>query len=224
MATRPLGADGARRLLVAGATGLVGSHLVRDALEDRSVGVVHALVRRPLNLAHPRLAVHVVDFAKLPALPEADEVYLALGTTIRQAGSEAAFRAVDFEANVAVARAALSAGASRVGLVSAMGADARARVFYSRVKGETEDAIAALAPGTLVIARPSLLAGERSALGQPPRFGERVGLAIGRLAGWALPADYRPVEARRVARALLVTVPTAAGRVVLRSGELQRFA
>ena len=224
MASRPVDGGGARRILVAGATGLVGSGLLRDALADATVAEVHALTRRPLALAHPRLAVHVVDFAALPKLPATDEVYLALGTTIKQAGSEGAFRAVDLEANLAVARAAQAAGAQRFGLVSAMGADPRSKVFYSRVKGETEDALAALAPRALVIARPSLLAGERTALGQPARPGERLGLALGRLVGWALPMDYRPVDARRVARALLASVPTATGRVVLPSGEIQRFA
>lgn len=224
MAARPLGDTVPRRIVIAGASGLVGSCILRDALADDMVAAVHALARRSLATEHPKLSVHVVDFAKLPPLPAADEVYLALGTTIRQAGSEAAFRAVDLDANVAVARAAQAAGAQRFGLVSAMGADARSRVFYSRVKGETEDAVAALAPRALVIARPSLLAGERAALGQPSRLGERVGLALGQLVGWALPMDYRPVDARRVARALLASVPAADGRVVLTSGEIQRFA
>lgn len=212
-----------RRLVVAGATGLVGSQLVRDALDDPSVATVHALTRRALELRHEKLEIRIVDFTAIPPLPPVDEAYLALGTTIRQAGSEAAFRAVDFDANLAVAKAALLAGAPRLGLVSSMGADARSRVFYSRVKGELEDALARLAPGTLVIARPSLLLGDRTALGQPSRAGEEIGNRIGRLVGRILPANYRPVEARRVARALLATVPVVSGRKVLLSGEIQRF-
>lgn len=202
----------------------MGSCILRGALADDTVAAVHALSRRPLDVAHPKLAVNVVDFRALPAMPEVDEVYLALGTTIAQAGSEAAFRAVDLDATLAVARAGQAAGAHRLGLVSAMGADPRSRVFYSRVKGETEEALASLLPRTLVIARPSLLAGDRKALGQPPRLGESVGIGLGRLAGWALPANYRPVEAGRVARALLATVPTTVGRRILLSGELQQFA
>lgn len=223
MAARPLAPTEGRRLVVAGATGLVGSQLLRDALDDPSVAVVVALTRRALDSTHPKLAVRIVDFTAIPALPPTDEAYLALGTTIKQAGSEAAFRAVDFEANLAVARAARLAGAQRFGLVSAMGADARSRIFYNRVKGEVEDALARLAPATLVVARPSLLLGDRSLLGQPSRAGEAAGIRLGSLVGRFLPANYRPVEARRVARALLATVPAVSGRRILLSGEIQRF-
>ena len=130
----------ARHVAVAGASGLVGRCLVARLCADPSVAQVHALVRRALPLTHAKLRTHGVDFAALPALPAIDEVYLALGTTIKVAGSQAAFRAVDFDANLAVAQAARAAGARRCGLVSALGASARSAVFYSRVKGELEDA------------------------------------------------------------------------------------
>jgi uncharacterized protein YbjT (DUF2867 family) len=97
--------------------------------------------RRALDARHPKLQVHVVDFRRLPALAPVDEAYLALGTTIKVAGSQAAFRAVDLDANLAVAKAAIAAGAKRVALVSAVGADARSSVFYNRVKGELEEAL-----------------------------------------------------------------------------------
>ncbi|WP_141290692.1 NAD(P)H-binding protein, partial [Ideonella azotifigens] len=148
-----------RRVLIAGATGLVGQALLALLLANASVMQVHALVRRPLAARHAKLSAHVVDFAALPPLPSVDEVYLALGTTIRIAGSQPAFRAVDFDANLAVARAARAAGARRAGLVSAMGAKANASVFYSRVKGEMEDALATVGFDAWVIARPSMLVG-----------------------------------------------------------------
>jgi uncharacterized protein YbjT (DUF2867 family) len=205
---------------LAGATGLVGRALLEGLLADGSVAAVHALGRRQPSTAHPKLTAHVVDFAALPPLPPLDEVYLALGTTIKAAGSRAAFRAVDFDANLAAARAAHAAGARRAGLVSAMGADARSRVFYSRVKGELEEALARLPFDGLVIARPSLLAGDREALGQSGRPLERAGLAVSRLLGPLVPANYRPVAAGDVARALLARVPAARGREVLFSGAL----
>ena len=154
-----------RIVIIAGATGLIGRTLLRGLLADPTVDHVHVVGRRAPPDASPKLTAHVVDFAALPALPPADELYLALGTTIKVAGSQAAFRAVDHDANLAVAKAALASGTKRVGLVSAMGADAKSRVFYSRVKGELEDELTALPFEGLVIARPSLLVGARAELG-----------------------------------------------------------
>jgi uncharacterized protein YbjT (DUF2867 family) len=219
----PLSPHGAttRVVALAGATGLVGRAIMEGLLADTSVAVVHALGRRELGVAHPKLIPHVLDFAALPSLPPLDEIYLALGTTIKAAGSRAAFRAVDFEANLAVARAALAAGTRRAGLVSAMGADANSRIFYNRVKGEIEDALTQIPFDGLVIARPSLLVGDREALGQPKRTAEMLATVVSRFFGPLIPTNYRPVSANNVARALLTCVPAARGRVVLLSGEMQ---
>lgn len=212
-----------RTVILAGATGLVGHELLACLLEDPAVAAVHVLGRREPPVRHAKLAAHRVDFAApLTALPAADEVYLALGTTIKTAGSQQAFRAVDFDANLAVASAALRAGARRAGLVSAMGADARSRIFYNRVKGELEQALAGLPFDGLVIARPSLLLGDRSALGQPPRAGERLGMALGKALDVLMPANLKPIEARSVARALAAAVPAARGVTTLLSGAMRR--
>ena len=211
-----------RTVALAGATGLVGRAILEGLLADRTVTAVHALGRRESGIAHPKLTSHVVDFTAVPPLPPLDEVYLALGTTIKVAGSQAAFRAVDLDANLAVARAALAAGARRAGLVSAMGADAKSRVFYNRVKGELEEALAQLPFTGLVLARPSLLTGDREALGQSERPAEKVSMAVGRLLRPLIPANYLPIAAADVAQALLARVPAAQGRVVLLSGDMQR--
>lgn len=211
-----------RVVLLAGASGLVGGAILQGLLADDSVAAVHSVGRRTLPLRHSKLTQHQVDFEALPALPPLHEVFIALGTTIKAAGSRQAFRAVDFEAVVAVARAARQAGARRLGVVSAMGASTHSRVFYSRVKGEMEEALSALGFETLVIARPSLLAGDREALGQPARFGEKLALGA---TGWLsplIPANYRPIDARWVARALLKLVPQSRGRTVLPSAQLLR--
>ena len=206
---------------IAGATGLVGREILRGLIADASVAAVHVLGRRAPDARDPKVTPHVVDFRALPALPHINEVYLALGTTIKVAGSREAFRAVDYEANLAVARAALAAGAKRAGLVSAMGASAKSGVFYSRAKGELEDALAALPFEGLVIARPSILAGDRASLGQPVRRGEGIGLAVSRALGPLIPRNFRSIAAADVARALLERVPAARGRQVLLSGAMQ---
>ncbi|GAB3550509.1 oxidoreductase [Noviherbaspirillum agri] len=207
--------------MLAGATGLVGQSLLQGLLADDSVTAVHAIGRRPLAIRHPKLTSHVVDFTALPLFPALDEAYLALGTTIKVAGSQAAFRAVDFDANLAAARAALAAGVRRVGVVSAMGADAHSNIFYNRVKGELEESLSTLGLDALVIARPSLLTGNRETLGQPTRVGEKITTYAGRLLKPFIPADYRPIAALNVAHALLERVPVAQGREVLLSGAMQ---
>ena len=203
--------------LLAGATGLVGREI---ALQWP--GPMQLLVRRPLALPRPGLALQVVDFTALPAVPPAEVAFCALGTTIKVAGSQAAFRAVDFGAVLAYAQACRAAGVRRFGVVSALGASARSGSFYSRVKGEAEDALRAVGFEHLVIARPSLLLGDRHALGQPARAGEQWGE---RLAGWLgplVPRGQRPIAAATVARALVRTVPVAAsGVTVLDSAALQ---
>src|ERR1700712_2760345 len=168
-------APSSRTALLAGASGLIGRALLPMLLASPHYGHVHVLVRRtvPGLKNDARSTVHVVDFANLAQpLPAVDDVYIALGTTIKVAGSEQAFRQVDFEFVVDTARAARSAGATRLAVVSALGADAKSRVFYSRVKGEMEAAIVQLGFETVVIAQPSLLMGDRIALGQPERKGE----------------------------------------------------
>lgn len=211
-----------RVVLVAGATGLVGREIVATLLADKTVEVIHCLGRRPLALKHPKLQDHVVDFAALPALPKVDECFIALGTTIKVAGSQAAFRAIDLDAVVAVAMAAHSAGATKLGVISAMGANLQSRVFYNRTKGEMELALTHIGVKCLVIARPSLLDGNRHALGQPKRGGEGLGLLLMHGLRPVIPVNYRAILAKDVAHALIQAVKTARpGVVTLMSGEMQ---
>ena len=194
-----------RTALLAGATGLVGHALLARLLADPACRRVTVLARKapPGGRAEPKLDWREVDFSRLPEpFPAVDDVYIALGTTIRAAGSEAAFRRVDFDAVVDVARAAHKAGAKRLGVVSALGADAGSRVFYNRVKGETEAALRSLGYETLAIARPSLLMGDRAALGQPARRGERFALRLLSPVLKLVPAGMRPIAAAQVAAAL----------------------
>ena len=216
-------APSSRSVVLAGATGLVGSLILKALLVDPAVARIQVLARRPLDTSHPKLRVEVVDFSRLPALEPVDEAYLALGTTIKVAGSRQAFRAVDLDANLAVAEAATAAGAQRLALVSAASADANSPVFYNRVKGELEAALKAMTLRALVIAQPSLLLGDRKALNQPPRFGEGFAAPLMKWVSPILPRQYRPVHGESVALALVRTLPAAQGLVVLSSDELGRL-
>jgi uncharacterized protein YbjT (DUF2867 family) len=201
---------------------MVGKEILEGLLADQTVAAVHSLGRRAPAIRHPKLTAHVVDLAALPSLPPADEVYLAVGTTIKIAGSQAAFRAVDHDANLAVATAALAAGVRKAGLVSAMGANSSSRIFYSRVKGELEDALSRMPFEGTVIARPSMLVGNREILGQPTRRGEVLAETLGNVVGFLIPANYKPIKASAVAKALLSAVPSAKGKTVLLSGSMRR--
>ena len=212
-----------RSVVVAGATGLIGRELLQGLLADATVSNIVVVGRRAPPQSDPRLQFQHADLPSVGALPHLDECYIALGTTIKVAGSQEAFRAVDFDSVVNVARAAKTAGAKKLGVVSAMGANARSGVFYSRVKGEMESALAALGFDTLVIARPSMLAGDRAQLGQPTRGGEELALKITRWFGFLIPRNYRSIQASSVARALLHAVPSSKGRCVMMSGELREY-
>ncbi len=213
----------ARRVILAGATGLVGGHLLDGLLADETVVEVHVIGRRPILVSNAKLRMHVVDLRAMGPLPAAGEVYLALGTTIRVAGSREAFRAIDYDANLAVARAAYDAGVRRIGLVSAMGANASSLVFYSRVKGELEDAVLRFETAATVVVRPSLLLGDRQRLGQPARRGETLAAPIMNFLRVILPRNYWAISAEKVARALLTEVPSAKGALVIASSDLQAY-
>jgi uncharacterized protein YbjT (DUF2867 family) len=191
----------ALRVLVAGATGLVGSRCVARLRDDARVAQVIALQRREAE-SDAKVRVARIDFERIDSLNAAgfvaDAAICALGSTIRQAGSRAAFRRIDHDYVLGFARLAQRSGVKRFGLVSALGADPASRVFYNRVKGEVEQAVEALGFASLTIAQPSLLLGDRTEV----RFGETF------LAPFArhLPRRWRAVPADAVARAVVTAV------------------
>lgn len=212
-----------RTALIVGASGLVGSHLLIRLLDDPRYASVIALTRRPLAVPHPKLVEGIVDFERLDdfQLAHVDDVFCCLGTTIRAAGSKDAFRRVDYEYPLRVARKAHEAGASQLLLISAAGADPDSRVFYSRVKGEIEVAAAALPYRTVVALRPSLLAGER----REQRLGERVALALLQPVARLVPAAWRPVAAADVAAAMhAIAARELAGRHVVSNHDIEHIA
>ena len=218
-------AGATRTAWLAGATGLIGRELLALLQADARWATVHVFGRRAVPAAG-KVVPHVVDFAALPAaLPPADDVFVALGTTIKVAGSQAAFRAVDLDAVVALARAGRAAGATRLAVVSALGADASSRVFYNRVKGEMEAAVATLGYASVALAQPSLLAGDRAALGQPERPGEVWATRLLAPVMGLVPKGVRPIAARDVAAALVqATARGAPGVTRLSSAAMQGAA
>ncbi|MEP7295607.1 MAG: NAD(P)H-binding protein [Burkholderiales bacterium] len=219
-----------RTALLAGATGLIGAELLALLRGSPRYRHTHVLLRRavPGIEADARVTPHLIDFAQLPdalpaPLPAVDDVFIALGTTIKVAGSQAAFRRVDFDHVVATARAGRAAGATRLAVVSALGADSNSGVFYNRVKGDMQAAIAQLGFESVVIAQPSLLIGDRTTLGQPTRAGE---IWITRLLSPVMglvPRGVRPIRAIDVARSLIDAMLAARPGVRIKSsGDMQR--
>jgi uncharacterized protein YbjT (DUF2867 family) len=196
------------RLLILGATGQVGQALLALALANPAIDRVVAPTRRPLPI-HPQLDNPIVDFDRLP--PDApwwktDIAVCALGTTLRQAKSRAGFYRVDHDFVLNAARLTQQAGTPVFGLVSSLGVDPSSRVFYLRVKGETERDITALAFPSTVFIRPSLLIGGPRAEGRPL---EAAGLWAGKVLSGMLPRRYRAVTTAAVARTLFDACLTA---------------
>lgn len=195
-----------RTALLLGATGLVGRHTLARLAGDARWSRIVTLDRRPLACASPTHTSHVVDFERLddvePGVWACDDVFCGIGTTIKQAGSQAAFRHVDLDIPAHVAQRTHAAGATQMLLVSSMGADAGSRIFYNRTKGQAEAAVRGVGFETVHLLRPSLLTGDRAEV----RAGELVGEAVLRIANPLLVGplkNLRPTPAQDVAAALV---------------------
>lgn len=214
-----------KRALVFGATGLVGSALLDRLLASPRYARVITVGRRVTGRADPRLEEHAVELEGLGALTlGAEDAFVCLGSTRKKAGSDAAFAELERALVLSAARAAQRAGASRLAVVSTLGADPGSRVPYSRVKGEIERALAELGFASLHLLRPAMLAGHRA----ESRPAERAGLAalgvIGPLMVGPL-SRYRAIEAGDVAEAMLAVVAEGRPGVhVYESEELRRLA
>ena len=188
-------------ILLLGATGLVGKQLLELAVQDERITNITAPTRRALP-PHNKLRNPIVDFENLPDATwwKSDAVLCALGTTIKQAGSQAAFRNVDFQYVLSAANLAKAAGSRVFVLNSSLGADQRSNTFYLKVKGETEQALEQLGFDSLTVVRPSLLDG-----GPRPerRYGEEIGLWMGNRLKLLIPKRYRPVSTKNVAKSML---------------------
>ncbi|GAB3821730.1 oxidoreductase [Pontibacter rugosus] len=194
-----------RTALIAGASGLVGGHLLRLLLKSERYSQVTSIGRRELPLIHPKLDQQVIDFDHLKNFASelaVDDVFCCLGTTIKQAGSKDAFYKVDHTYVVQLAEYASKKGVSQFSVISAMSADASSLIFYNKVKGEMEQDVKRYPFNAVHIFRPSLLLGEREEQRNGEEFASKLMKPLSKL--MVGPLDkYKPIEAETVANAML---------------------
>ncbi len=189
--------------IVVGATGLVGSHLLQLLLSDDRYGKVVVFHRRAIGVSHPKLTEHTSRFDEINIwkhLIQGDELYSALGTTIKKAGSKRAQFHVDYDHQFNIAEAAAKNGVASYCLISSVGASRKSKNFYLNMKGQLDKAVKKLEFEKLCILRPSFLNGDR----KEERFLEKAGISAFNLISF-IPGirKYRPIHAQQVAQAMI---------------------
>lgn len=187
-----------------GATGLIGGYLLEELLKDDYFDTVRVLVRRPIELSHPKLEKKLVDFGNneslLTAISNSDMVFCSIGTTQKKVkGNKEAYRKVDYDIPVKAARFCKMTGCETFVLVSSVGANSRSRNFYLKLKGEVEDVVESVGLNAVHIMRPSMLLGDRKEF----RLGEKIGNPLMKAISFLLPSKYKPIHGRDVAKAML---------------------
>lgn len=209
--------------LIAGSTGLIGKQLLQLLLDDAYYTTVKAISRKPLDIVHPKLENIVADLSTLSEQYDrltADDVFCCLGTTIKQAGSKEAFRKVDYDYPLELARLTKNQGAEQYLIITALGSDAKSGIFYNRVKGEVEKVIEEIGFQSYHIFRPSLLLGERL----EKRAGEGAATVVYTALGFLIPLKYKAIDSVKVARGMLhFAKQNSHGTFIHESKELQQF-
>ena len=187
-----------------GATGLIGNYLLEELLNDPYFDTVRILIRRPLDITHPKLEKKIVDFndsdSLLVALSNSDVLFCAIGSTMKKVkGDKEAYRKIDFDIPVKLARFCKMTGCEKFILVSSAGANSKSRNFYQRLKEETEEAVKSVGLKTVHIMRPSLLLGERKEF----RLGENIGKILMTRLSFLIPAKYQAIQGKDVAKVML---------------------
>jgi uncharacterized protein YbjT (DUF2867 family) len=189
---------------VIGATGLIGSYLLNELLNDPFYDTVKILIRKPLDITHPKLEKKIVDFndsdSLLVAIDNSDAVFCAVGTTQKKVkGDKEAYRKVDYDIPVKAARFSKMTGCETFVLVSSVGANSKSKTFYLKLKGEVEEAVKTVGVKSVHIMQPSMLLGERKEF----RLGEKIGKIFMTGLSFLLPSKYKPIQANKVAIAML---------------------
>ncbi|HCY74611.1 MAG TPA: NADH-quinone oxidoreductase subunit F [Ignavibacteriales bacterium] len=192
--------------LIIGATGLVGSELTKKLLNDNRYDKVKVFVRRTTGISNPKFEEHIVDFDNIETWKNeltGDELYSALGTTIKKAGSKKAQYKIDFHYQFAAAKSASENGVNKYLLISSIGANSNSKNFYLNMKGNLDDAVQQFPFQQIMLFRPSILVGERN----EKRIGESLGIKIAGLITNIIPAikKYRPIKASKLAEAMITS-------------------
>jgi uncharacterized protein YbjT (DUF2867 family) len=187
-----------------GATGLIGGQILQQLLEDPDFANIKVLVRRPFDLTHPKVQLILLDFADeatyQAAIAGSDVVFCSVGTTLKQVNSDmVAYKKIDYDIPVNAARFCAATACPKFLLVSSIGADSQSRNFYLKLKGEVEDKVGSLGLPTVSIFRPSMLLGQRAEF----RLGEKIGQVLMRALGFLIPAQYKAIDVKTVAKAMV---------------------
>jgi uncharacterized protein YbjT (DUF2867 family) len=190
---------------IIGATGLIGGYLLEELLKDDYYRTVRILIRRPLELTHPKLEKKLVDFSDAEnfrlALEGSDVVFCAIGTTQKKVkGDKEAYRKIDYDITVDAARFCKLNGCETFVFVSSIGANSKSNNFYLKLKSEVEDAVKAVGLNSTHIMRPSALLGDRKEF----RLGEKIGSPVMNALSFLLPSKYKPIHGRDVAKGMVV--------------------
>jgi uncharacterized protein YbjT (DUF2867 family) len=218
---KPIG----KSALVMGATGLVGMELLKQLIDNPEYYERYVVGRRAPALLSPKITFRAIDLSEIGTLPftDVDDVYCALGTTIKKAGSQNAFRLVDFDAVVDLAHWAKIADVKHFAMVSSIGAKATSKNFYLRTKGQMEQRVMQIGLQSLIIVRPSLLLGKRNEM----RLGEKLGQWLSTIMNpllWGKLKKYQSVKASKVANAMIAYSQSKFGDTyIVESDQLQLF-
>jgi uncharacterized protein YbjT (DUF2867 family) len=188
---------------IIGSTGLIGGYLLDELLKESYFDTVRILIRRPIELSHPKLEKILVDFndsdSLLVALSNSDVIFCAVGTTQKKVkGDKTAYRKVDYDIPIHAARFCKMTGCEKFILVSSVGANSKSNNFYLKLKGEVEDAVKNLGLKSVHIMQPSVLLGDRKEF----RLGEKIGKGIMKIFSFLIPTKYKPIHAGDVAKAM----------------------
>ena len=212
-----------KNAIVIGATGLIGNYCLEELLQQESYAEIISFTRKPLNISHPKHKNQVIDFDKLENYKSqiiATDVYCCLGTTIGTAGSQEAFKKVDYEYPVKFAQVAKENGTEQYIVISSLGANKNASTFYLKTKGEMEEALKKINFPSLLILRPSILLGPRKEF----RFGELIGKFIMQALGILFIGSlkkYKGIHAKKVAHAMIKYAQHSSKRMrILESTEI----